>query len=301
LWTLQSSRAVEFAAEEVRANHTETIDQAVNILSNDGSDSSVAVLAEAVARADENEGYRFAEALSTIASPAAYDALLDLRESGRKKSHVYAMWGFSHLWSRSPAAEPAEGAQRILEITSPGSSVPASESDPLRGAFELLDAAQSMDPLLPQIYSHRGSAWQRKENWEEAAREYRAALTLNPDDHVALTGFAITMVMQSRESEAFEWVKAAAPFFKDNNIYLYNSACVYGRALERAQAAAPSPERDAHIEEYRKQALGFLSQSLERGFEQPELMKADPDLKALRGDPQFEKLSGRASGTDPAP
>jgi hypothetical protein len=106
---------------------------------------------------------------------------------------------------------------------------------------------------------------------------------------------AISWVMLGREQEAFDWIESAAAVYEEREIFAYNCACVYGRALEQVLKSPASAERDAAAERYRDRGLRWLRRSVERGFDQPGLMKTDADLAALRDSPEFDELLNRVA------
>jgi hypothetical protein len=75
---------------------------------------------------------------------------------------------------------------------------------------------------------------------------------------------------------------------------------VYGRVVERLAKEPESPARDELLTKHRRQAFNDLKKSLELGFRDLELMKADPDLASLRGGAEWEELL-KNSSPNPGP
>ena len=73
-------------------------------------------------------------------------------------------------------------------------------------------------------------------------------------------------------------------------LFLYNTACAYSRAFEQVQKQAELPDRDSLAEKYRTQAIGDLTESFKKGFDDAAYAAKDPDFKILYDDPDFKKI-----------
>jgi tetratricopeptide (TPR) repeat protein len=157
-------------------------------------------------------------------------------------------------------------------------------------AEEILTVAVELDPDLSEAFSRRGHVRLKQNKTNEAGADFREAARLDPYDGQAVTGLGIVLAMEGKFDEALEMVLGAADRFPDDLIYAYNTACVYGRALERLEKEEASSARDDRIADYRGQALRHLGTSIRLGFEDFPLMRTDPDLEPLRKLPEFQKL-----------
>jgi tetratricopeptide (TPR) repeat protein len=286
IWMEDPALAFPLAEKLIGSSDATLSEEARQVLVQDASDRAVAAIRQAVK--GQGPAYRgeLLQALATIGSPAAYDALFNFRETGNASMREQADLAFAIYWSRSPAHDVAE--QGIKTLHQHAIASPAAIAESMR----LFNTAIEIDPLLPKAYQGRGNARIRLELWKEAARDFEAALELNPADDIALTGLLLSKVMLGRDVEAIEWLAAAAPRFPDRIDYSYNSACVYARALEMRLKQPASPERDAMTKQYRDAAFEHLDKSLELNSTrldvlQLELLENDPDLLSLHSDPRF--------------
>jgi hypothetical protein len=107
---------------------------------------------------------------------------------------------------------------------------------------------------------------------EEAREKFKEAVATDPEYVEGYIGIGVTFTIRQRFDEALEQFKKAIevnPSYPDG---YYNSACVY--------AIKNDPE----------QALRYLRISFLNGWAQVDTLAADPDLKNLEGNPEFEKL-----------
>jgi tetratricopeptide (TPR) repeat protein len=230
-------------------------------------------------------------ALANIATPAAYDALCELRDSGNEPLRAQTEVAFVMYWQRSPALEAAETAILMMDR-----QIPAAPAD-VQESLKLLNAAHQIDPLLPHVYRGRGNAFLRLGRWSEAASDFEAAMELNPYDEISLTGAVIASVMLEREEQALEWLEAAKPLFRNNPNFAYNSACAYSRAAEQQLKKPASVIRDEKAKRYLDSAFGQLAEAINFGFgareEELPLLEKDPDLVPLHNDPRFKEAVER--------
>ena len=69
-------------------------------------------------------------------------------------------------------------------------------------------------------------------------------LELDPTNSQGPTNLGIVYARQGKLDEAEKLVEDARERFKRDNLFLYNAACVYGRALEFARGKNDLPNRD---------------------------------------------------------
>jgi predicted Zn-dependent protease len=164
------------------------------------------------------------------------------------------------------------------------------ESEDWVEADTLYTFAIELDPELPQGWSGRGNVRLRQNRFPDAGKDFEAAMRLDPDSTMGITGLALVWVMTGREEEGLALIAKRRADFADDALYLYNSACVYGRALENLRARPASAEQDKRKQELRKLALRDLEASMRNGFDDVDWMLKDPDLKSLQADEEFLKL-----------
>ncbi len=117
----------------------------------------------------------------------------------------------------------------------------------------------------------------RKEEAEVASQQLLELLPnyllQNPDDSRARMYYAITLAERGRKVEAMREGSMALELSPGDPMMLYNCACLYSRLDETAKA------------------VESLQRAIAGGYENFGWMKHDPDLDALRGDPDFIALT----------
>ena len=113
---------------------------------------------------------------------------------------------------------------------------------------------------------------------------------------MVITGLALVMVMEGRCEEGIKYVESESKGFANDGLYAYNTACVYGRALEFLNKSENIKDREKKQAAYKQKALSELRRSVKMGFSDLKWMRKDPDLKLLQNDTEFKKIhspSGR--------
>ena len=119
---------------------------------------------------------------------------------------------------------------------------------------------------------------------EGARAKFIEATTVDPTMAQAFVGVGVTYYVRERYDEALDWYKKAIDANPGVPDSYYNTACVY--ALRSTKSADPSEQA-----ELRKQALRYIRCALMNGYIDLKTLEEDEkgDLKALKGDPTFEK------------
>ncbi len=135
--------------------------------------------------------------------------------------------------------------------------------------------AIELDPKNGTACNNLGVLYQKEGLYDEAIGAFEKALRIEPSNPVTLQNLENARknkaIVQEREARIAEAKKQAEARPKDPRA-AYNLARVY----------ASFDQKD--------QALEWLSNALQLGFDDFELLKADPVLAGLRGDPRFSKL-----------
>lgn len=153
------------------------------------------------------------------------------------------------------------------------------------------DKAIQLDPAQILGYSGRANLFTRQGKYPEAKQDFEKVLELDSNHSEGITGVAICLAVEGKFDEGIKRVEEARPKFPGNGLYLYNVACVYGRAIEKLLKDDKLPDRDTKLETFRRKALDDLRESQKLGFNEQEWMKKDPDLASLRDLPEFKELS----------
>jgi Flp pilus assembly protein TadD len=150
--------------------------------------------------------------------------------------------------------------------------------------------AIELDPTSAEVHAALGDAYLKQEQWSAAATAFERAAELNPKSGLVVSGLAISQVMQGRLEEGLATAEAGRKQFARDAGFLYNTACVYGRAAEQTAKQPVTPERDARLKTLREQALADLRAALAGGFDDLDWLREDPDLNSLHDLPEFQKI-----------
>lgn len=285
---LQSQHTVRLAGDAIRSDEGVLFNAAISVLQRQESVDAVEVLRDALAETNSSRNVRvLTRALSEIGSHDAVYALrhvLNSVEDLDKRREV--LGSLQRIQSRSPGVHALNLAKQH-----------AAKED-WEKAIEDYDIAISIDPELTIAYSGRGHSHLQLEQLDEAGEDYRQALKHNPFDGLSLTGLSIVLVRQGKTDDGIALIQDKHGLFKDDVLFAYNSACVYGRAVEMAEQAVPSPGRDERIRELRGEAIKQLERSVQLGFRDLAFMKRDPDLAPLKDLPEFQNLRVEAPVDD---
>jgi tetratricopeptide (TPR) repeat protein len=256
------------------------INAAVQGLQEDGGPEAIRIMTDALDASPINSTWSYlCNALAQSGTPAARSALLRARDSENQEKRNYAVNALQILRQRSPGYQYISHAQVF------------SRDQKWQEAIEQFNLAIQLDPTLSDAYAERGHALLHLDKSADAGKDFAKALELDPYNSLALTGACLSMVMaDGKHAEAIKKLEDSRARFPRNAMFLYNAACVYGRAFERVKKESPPTERDKLLEQYQQAALNDLKASIQNGFQEFELMKKDPDLAPFQELPEFQQL-----------
>ena len=167
-------------------------------------------------------------------------------------------------------------------------------------ALELNDQAALAYYLL-------GTLLANEERFEEALPVLAKAIDLDPNPelrvrvsarHVLITTYGIALARTGRIADAIDVVQKHLDAYRQNSVYLYNVACVYGRAVEHLRQDPAIAADDPRLAEYTDKAVEMLQESLKGDLltstpnaDMLDYMRADPDLQPLHSAPGFRAIS----------
>lgn len=271
----------ELASQALLSSDSSIISHTVQGLQEQGGPEAVAILIEGLEKAGSSYAWNtISNALAVVGNPAARAALYKARSGSNREKRSFAMNALRNMRQRSPGYGYMFQAQQAIQ------------QKKHKEAINFYDMAIQLDPELPDAYSERGNAYLQQEKFAEAGKDFAKALELDSWNSTALTGLCIVMVVQEGKiAEAIQKVEESRDKFDDSNLYSYNAACVYGRAVERLAKDDKAENRDQRIKDYTAAAVRHLKHSIEHGFEDLKWMQEDPDLKAFRELPEFKALA----------
>ncbi len=223
----------------------------------------------------------YLQTLYQVGGPDARTVLHQLRKTIDKNQRELVSQMIQNLYMRSPGWQFIDGMQRN------GMGNARQDHEKM---VEVCDIALDMDSLLPLAWSSRGNSYLWLGKLDEAERDFRRSMELDDENPNALTGVAIVLVRKNRIDEGLGLLAGVEKRYLKNYLFLYNSACAYGRAVEMLEKQPPSSERETKLAKYRKKGLADLQQSLKSGFTDFPLMEMDPDIATLRALPEYNSV-----------
>ena len=279
LTKLNNTEFLKIAAKAVESGDRTVLTAACQGLQVDASDEATGLLVKALNKTSSSTStFYICNALSTIGTPAARRALIEARQTGSTSKRNYARNALNSLYSRSPGRQYVSAGQA------------ADKNEDYKTAEQQFAMAIEVDPDLPTAYLGRGNTRLKVNKVAEARQDFEQAAELDPYNSHAVTGIGVVLVLEGKIKEGVAHVEAKRSKFVNESLYLYNTACVYGRALEKIKKDKSYPDRDKVIPAYRDKALADLQNAIKRGFRDLEWMKKDPDLKSLHEYKEFDTV-----------
>lgn len=273
---MNSPRFHEFAAAALQSTDVTLIHAAQQQLQADGDSKAVELLSKTLM--ESNQPHAIQYAASGLATIATLEARIALRRTARKEGQrgQRALDAYRQLIENSPGQRAGSEA------------VAAAEALKWEGARDNYQLAVELDPQFIEAWAGLANAEMQLKNYEAAHGHYEKVLELDSQDTAAITCLAILQVMEGEVEEGLATVRKRAAQYADDELFAYNSACLFAVASE-----ALEKDDAPRAEELRVEAVGQLTRSVELGMNDAEevaWMREDPDLKSLRGRPDFEKV-----------
>ena len=137
-------------------------------------------------------------------------------------------------------------------------------------------AARAQEAASADVAAKANAAYTAK-NWTEAARLYEQLANAEPGNARYWYRLGVSAQSGGRLEKALESYERALATKQAPPVVEYNLACVHA-AMKRTE-----------------KAFEHLTEAVKQGFSQPEKMKAEPELAALRSDARFGKLVEQAA------
>ena len=272
-------------AQQVLQNREPLASDAMDILSQEGSDRSIRILNE--------------QLLTLI---EVVDAPVQRDDAARSQADrlISKVSLFSHpecrrvlnRCLRHPDEQTrgrAEGAVRAALRRSPGEAL-LKDVVRLKGEQRFAEAMAkaneclSVDEFLPDGYLFRASLWLRENRLDNALHDLQMADRLCPEEPSTRSTIALVMVRTGQLDDGLTVADQALSMDPRTSHMLYNTACVYARATENTTL------QEARRSELLHRATDLLQQSAAADFYDVDHLLQDPDLIALHEHPEWPAI-----------
>ncbi|WP_437228818.1 HEAT repeat domain-containing protein [Planctomicrobium sp. SH661] len=283
VYRLSVPTQLQAARKALTSDRAAMHDAAIEILKSVGNDEAVTILGDLLISKDPKRNVDLiCMALGEIGTGSAIRGLREFQEQAALEDNhngLRAAIAGLQLWrSRLPGFDYIQAG--YIHI--------ASQEE--EEAIKSFSMAILINPDLSDAYAARGDLHLRKKEFAKAGNDFAKAMQLDRFNGQAITGVAIVGAINGGWKESADLVEANAKRFSADNVFLYNTACVYSRCAEALQKTPDSPERDEQITDFQKKAIDKLKVAIEEGFSDFAWMQKDPDLEAIRSLPNFKKL-----------
>lgn len=278
-------RQLELARQAAQSSQTALHLAAVELLKPIGNSEALTILDQMLQHAASGELETICFAYGEIGTEESVKRLREFREEAIRDKHP----------ELPEVLQAVEQSLRVWKSRLPGWNYVESgyvhvSADDEAEALKAYSMALIINPDLSDAYSARGNVHLRQGDFAKAGEDFSQAFQLDPYDGQAVTGIAIVQAHDGHWEQAVQFATSQAVHFPRDNIYAYNTACVYGRAIESLQKQPDSPQRNSRIAEYQQRAIQKLADAVDYGFKQFDWMQKDPDLSTLRELPGFQQL-----------
>jgi HEAT repeat protein len=278
---MKSPRFHEFAGAALKANDAALANTAAQQLQADGGPEAVKLLAAALLEGTQPAALsNAANGLAGIGTPEARAALRKAWRSDDENRKRFAENAIRQLLTQSP------GRDSYLEGDT------AAKREDWKQAAEKYSEAIELDPQFIEAWSSRASAHMRLADHAAARTDYEKVMELDPGDPAAVSCLGILRVFDGQVEEGLAFVRDRSAGFEKDDLFAYNTACLFGVASERVEKGDP-----ARAERLRADAVRQVAKAVELGMtsaKEVDWMTKDPDLKSLRAREDFKKVVAEA-------
>ena len=144
--------------------------------------------------------------------------------------------------------------------------------EPLKKVTEINPDFYTAYMDLRMVYEKLGDQEKHNETVQKTSQYYDHYLEQNPDDGRARIFYAQLLNLSGKNEDAKRETKMALELSPNDNVMLYNAACVYARMNEKTLA------------------IDTLRNIVAMGFEHYDWIKRDPDLENIREEKDYVEL-----------
>ncbi len=263
-------------------NSSET---AINLLSQDASEESLALLRDVLRRQIAAlEGTKDASSsgqtqlqvltaqIASFVHPECRRLINQMCRDRNKYVRETAREQRGNLAQRSPALRLLVQEQQLRE------------ADSREEAEKVLEDVLRMDPFLLEARLRRSSVRMHAGNFDASMEDLRQAGEMSPENVEVESMIALVLVRQGQVKaglEAAERLIASVPW---DDYALYNGACSFARAAERAETTAEDRTR------WIDRAIALIKATNDTGFDDYKHLGEDIDLQVLHDHPEWSAL-----------
>lgn len=271
----------ELARDAIESESDDLQRVGLQMLTSLASNEAAETVGKLLTEEDESRVGQASYALGKMGTKRAGEILRGFREKAYREGQVANLKAASlglRVWmTHSPGWNAIDSAYYHSNVNNYENAV---------AYFEL---AAEIDPELGVAFSGKGNSLLKLNKYPEALIAFEKAYEIDHFDGQAITGIGIVKAIQGQTEPAVKLTVESADKFPEDDVFSYNTACVYGRAIEYLLKTAPDENRQL-IQQYQSAAIKSLQKSIEYGFDEFDLMRSDPDIDSLRRLPEFQKL-----------
>ncbi len=292
LQQLHSPEFLRLAAEALSIDDSSLVNTASDGLYKQGSLEAERVLIEGLKKEAKHSRWSYlCNALVNFGTPEAREALREARSSSNANKKSSAINALRSLQQRSPGNQYIYQARNFVQ------------QKKWDEAIKYYNLSIEADSEFAEAYAGRGTAYLNMNKPKEARADFDRAVKADPENSQGQTGKAIMMVLDGQIEEGVKYAEATRTKLEKltgtNPMLIYNTACVYGRAVGQLAKEPEGKQRDEKLKKYQTKAVAILDEAIKNRFSDFNLMKSDPDLKPLAKLPEFQKLLPDAKKPDP--
>jgi len=200
----------------------------------------------------------------------------------------------------APAASPATAATSspVTKLAAPSEAVtPARAGDPSEKAAAVdsatqkasapqVEVAQAQRPAAPRsggsgtgntrlaadLHLNQGMTYAAMKDWDNAISEFSKAVDVDSRYAAAYANRAVAYMQQRKYNKALDDLKQAESINPSDKLIHYNYVALYS------------------LQNQLDRALDSLDRALERGFNNYDALRNDPDLNNVRAHPEFRNV-----------
>jgi len=277
LYQLRTPAFQKIARAALKGKDSSLLSATCQLLQQEASPTSVEILIEGLKAASSTSQYSYiCNALGAIATAEARVALRQataVEDANRKN---LARQALQNLYVRSPGMIYVRQGEGWFKQKN------------AQKALTYYNLAVQIDPELPHARRARANQLLREKEITEKQLEtvqadYKKLVELEPENSTTWTGLGLVMIRLGKIDEGIGHGEKIRGKFTGQNIFHYNMACIYGRSIEVVQQKPELTDADRQqIENWKKQAMLDLRESVEKGFKDLDWLQEDPDLDSLR-------------------